>query len=69
MKEGRDLGLPGLLYGDNLFCVVSRRKTWAQWWEVLLVYRRGPEANAGNSKEMVLNGEEGLEGEIRVNRM
>ena len=42
------------------FCVVSRRKTCGQWWEVLLVCRRGLKANAGKSKVMMLNGEEGL---------
>ena len=26
-KEGRELGFPGLLCVDDLFCVVSRRKT------------------------------------------
>ena len=52
------------------FCVVSRRKTWGQWWEVWLVCRRrGLKANAGKSKVMMLNGEEGLECEIRVDRM
>ena len=53
----RELGLPGFLYADDFFCAVSRRKTSVQWWEVLLVCRRGLKANAGKSKVMMLNGD------------
>ena len=47
------------------FCVASQRKTWWQWWGVLLVCRRrGLKVNAGKSKVMVLCGEEELEYEV-----
>ena len=36
---------------------------------MLVCRRRGLEANAGKSKVMMLNGEEGLGCEIRVDRM
>ena len=61
-KEGRGLGLPGLLYVDNLVLCGEP--------EVLLVCRRlALKVNEGKSKVMMLNGEEGLECEIRVDRM
>ena len=51
------------------FCVSSSKKTLRQWWDVLLrcvgenIFKK---INADESKEIVLNGEEGLECEICV---
>ena len=59
MKEGR---LPGLLYADDLIlCGESEedlRVMAGRFAEVCR--RRGLKINAGKSKVMVLNGEEGL---------
>ena len=40
-----------------------------QWWDVLLVCKRGLKVNVGKSKVMMLNGEEELECEICVDGM
>ena len=45
--------------------VASRRKTKGQCWDPFLKYVVSP----GMTKVMVLNGEEGLEYEVRVNGM
>ena len=65
-EEGREWGLPGLLYGDDLvLCSKSEedlRVMVGRFAEVCR--RRGLKANAGKSKVMVLGWEEGLEGEV-----
>ena len=65
-KEGREW-LPGLLYADDLvLCGESeehRRTIVGQFVELC---RRGLKVNAGKSKLMVLNGEEGLELEVNA---
>ena len=68
-RRGESWDCLGSCMQTTLFCVVSRRKTRGQWWEVLLVCRRCLKANAGKSKGMMLNGEEGIEYEIRLDRM
>ena len=68
VKEVR-VGIGWVLVCRRLGFVLSRRKTSGQWWEVLLVCRRGLKANAGKSKVLTFNGEEGLECEIRVDRI
>ena len=68
-KEGRELGLPGLLYADNLILYSKSEEdlramvgSFVSVWEVLLVCRRRSlKANKAKSKVMMLNGEEGLE--------
>ena len=62
-KEGRELGLPGLLYADVL--VLSRELEE----DLRAMVGRGLKTYAGKSKVMMLNGEEGMECEIHVDRM
>ena len=68
LEDGREWGLPGLLYADDLvLCGDSeedRRVMVGRFAETCR--RRGLKVNAGKSKVMVLNGEEGLECEVHV---
>ena len=67
--EGRELGLPGLLYADDLvLCGESEEFLRAMVGILLVCRRRGLKDNAGKSKVM-LNRKEGLKCEIRVYRM
>ena len=67
-KEGRELGLPGLLYADDLVLRGESEEDLRAMVEVFLVCRRSLKANEGKSKVM-LSGEEGLKCEINVDRM
>ena len=60
--------LPGLLFADDLvLCGESEEDLRAMvGWFVETCRRGGLKVNAGKSKVMVLNGEEGLECEVRV---
>ena len=60
--------LPGLLFADDLvLCGESEEDLRAMvGWFVEACRRGGLKVNAGKSKVMVLNGEEGLECEVRV---
>ena len=52
------------------FCVASWRKIHWQWWDILLsCVEKKVKVNAGKSKVMILNGEEGLECELYMGRM
>ena len=68
LEDGRGWRLPGLLYADDLvICGESEEKLSAmvgQFAEVC--WRRRLKLNAVKSKVIVLNGEEGLECEVRV---
>ena len=59
--------MPGLLYADDLvLCgeLGEDLRVMVGWFAE--VCRRGLKVNAGRSKVMVLNGEEGLECEVHV---
>ena len=58
LEDEREWRLLGLLYADDLRVVVGR---FAE-----VCKRRGLKVNAGKSKVMVLNGEDGLECEVHV---
>ena len=60
--------MPGLLYADDLvLCGESEEDLKVMVGRFADVCRRrGLKANAGKSKVMVLNGEEGLEWEVHV---
>ena len=70
-EEGREWGLPVLLYADDLvFCgelEEDMRPMVGRFVE--MSRRRGLKANASKSKVMVLGGEEGLECKVCVDRM
>ena len=58
-KEGR---LPSLLYLDDLvLCGVSEEELRVMVVRFVELCRRGVKVNVGESKVMILNGEEGLE--------
>ena len=63
--------LPGLLYADDLVLYgESEEDLKAMVGQFAVVCRRrGLKVNAGKSKVMVLNGEEGLECEVHVDRI
>ena len=67
-EKGREWRLPSLLYADDLvLCGESEeglRAMVERFFEVCR--RRGLKFNAGKSKLMVKNGEEGLECEVHV---
>ena len=69
LEERRQWRLPGLLYADDLILSGDSeedlRVMVGSFVEVCR--RRGQKFNAGNSKVMVLGGEEGLECEVYVN--
>ena len=71
LGEGREWKLPGLLYADDLVpCDVSEEEMSAMVERFAEVCRRrGLKVNAGKSEVMVLNGEEGLEHEVPVDRI
>ena len=71
MEEGREWRLPGLLYADDLFfCGESEENLRVMVGQFIQVCRRrGLKVNAGKSKVMVLNGEEGLECKVRVDEI
>ena len=69
MEDRREYRLPGLLYTDKLvLCSESseedRRAMLGRFVEVCR--RRELKVNAGKSKVMVMNGEEGLDYEVHV---
>ena len=68
LEDERDWKLPGLLYVDYLVLCdeleEDLRVMLGRFAEVCR--RRELKVNAGNSKVMVLNGEEGLECEVHV---
>ena len=68
LKEGKEWILPGLLYADDLvLCGESNEDLRAMVGRFVEVCRRkGLKINAGKSKEMVINGEDGLECEVLV---
>ena len=69
LEDGREWRLSGLLYADDLvMCSESEmdlRVMVRRFDEVCR--RRGLKVNAGKSKVMILNGEEGIEYEVHVN--
>ena len=67
-KEEREWRLLGLLYADDLvLCNESEEDLRViLGWFVEVCRRRELKVNAGKSKVMVLNGEEGLECEVHV---
>ena len=62
LEDGREWTLPGLLYADDLvLCGESEEDLRVMVGQFAKVCRRrGLKINAGKSKMMVLNGEEGL---------
>ena len=68
LGDGREWRLPGLLYPDDLaLCAESEEDlTVMVGWFGEVCRRRGLNLNAGKSKVIVLNGEEGLECEVHV---
>ena len=68
LEDGKEWRLPGPLYADNLvICGESKEDLRAmveQFAEVCR--RRGLKVNAGKSKVMVLNREEGLECKFHI---
>ena len=62
MKDGREWRLLGVLYADDLvLCGESKEDLRVMvGWFSKVCRRRVLKVNAGNSKVMVLNGEEGL---------
>ena len=68
LEDGREWRLPDLLYADDLFlCGKSEQdlRVMVRWFAEVC-RRRGLKVNAGKSKVIVLNGEEGLECEVHV---
>ena len=68
-KDGRELRLPGFLYVDDLALCGESEENLRAMVVLLACRRRGLKANTGKSKVVMLNGEEELECEIRVDRM
>ena len=67
LEDWRQWKLPGLLYADDLvLCSDSEEdlKMMVGWFAE--VCRRRMKINAGKSKVMILNGEEGLECKVHV---
>ena len=65
--DGREWRLPAFLYTDDLvLCGESEEDLRVMLRQFAEVCRRGLKLNAGKSKVMVLNGEEGLECEVYV---
>ena len=63
LQKGREWSLPILLYVDDLVLCSESEEDLRMMvgWLVEVCRRRGLKFNAGKSKVMVLNGEEGLE--------
>ena len=68
LEERREWKLPGLLYADDLvMCGKLEEDLKAMVGSYVEVCRRrGLQVNAGKSKVMVVNGEDGLECEVRI---
>ena len=68
LEEGREWRVPVLLYADDMvLCGESEQALMVMVGRCIEVCRRrGLKVNAGKSKVMVLNGEEGLECEVSV---
>ena len=68
LEDGRERRLPGLLYADDLvLCGESEKNLRVMVGQFAKVCRRrGLKVNAGKSKVIVMNGEEGLECEVHV---
>ena len=64
LGDGREWRLPGLLYATDLVLRGESKEDLRAMVEVCR--RRGLKINAGKSKMMVMNGEEGLECEVHV---
>ena len=71
LKDGKEWRFPGLLNVDDLvLCDESEEDLRAMSGRFAEVCRiRGLKENAGKSEEMVLNGEEGLECEVHVDKI
>ena len=71
LEEWREWRLPGLLYADELvLCSESEENLRViDGWFVEVCRKRGLKIIAGMSKVMVLNGEEGWECEVYVDRI
>ena len=69
-KDGRELGLPGLLYVDDLvLCGELEEDLRVMVGRFVEGCRRGLKVNASKRKVMVLGGMEGLECEVCVDRI
>ena len=69
LEDGREWRLPSLFYAEDLIlCGESEEdvKVMVGWFAEVF-RRKGLKINAGKSKVMVLNGEEGLECEVYIN--
>ena len=71
LEDGREWRLPDLLYANDLvLCGESEEELRPMVVRFVEVYRRLVlKANTGKSKVMVLNGEEGLEWEVHLDRI
>ena len=71
LEEGREQRLPGLLYADDLIlCGASEEDLRVMVGRFVEVCRRiGLKVNAGKSKVITLNGEEGLEREVHIDKI
>ena len=69
-KEEREWRLPGYLYTNDLV-LYGKSKEYLRamvGWFIEVSRRRGVKVNVGKSKVIVLNGEDGLECEVYVDR-
>ena len=71
LKMGIEWRLPGLLYADDLVLCGEMEEDLRMMmgWFVEVCRRRGLTANAGKSKVMLMNGEDGLECEVYVDEI
>ena len=69
LVDGREWRLPGLLNADDLVLYGESEDLREMVGQFAEVCRRGLKDNAGKSKVMVLNEEEGLECEVHVDRI
>ena len=71
LEEGKEWRLPGLLHADTLvLCDESEEELKAMLgWLAEMCRRKDLKVNAGKSKGMVLNGEEGFECGVHVDRI
>ena len=71
MEVGREWRLPGLLYTDDLILCVKLVEDLRDMvgWFIEVFRKRGLNVNAGKSKVMVINEEEGLECVVHVDEI
>ena len=71
MEDGREWRLPGILYVDELVLCSESEEDLRLMVELFaeVCRKRGLKINAGKSKVMVLNGEEGLKCKVHVDRI